>query len=383
MPTINTQLYGEMTIIPWPFETGSSEKLEWFTDRFESYNGTEDRLANVSVPAQSFELVFPVNYPLTQEFFNTSYAKLRNNLWAIPLYNEAQKTNAIPQGSTILSGSFANFDFRDSSLSLLYENENWEIVEIVSSSNNELNIDGGTVNNYTNPFIMPVRKGFVVEDVNYRNFGISSSYKINFKIDDVQEISPAVPMQYKNEDVLLEPFLIGEAVNRTISKDQDIIDFKLGPVERRSRLLNTRLSTRYSFLAKGQTEIKSFKDFLYRRQGKFRSFWYPTFEQNFKRVSSGIIVNSFNANSYSYDPTRNNIAILKKDGSWHLSEIEYSEIDSQTVQITMDSALNTNSDEIVLICYLGLNRLDTDLITMNFEGNSVISGNIQILEIGP
>jgi hypothetical protein len=171
-----------------------------------------------------------------------------------------------------------------------------------------------------------------------------------------------------------------------VQRRVDIVDYSLGPVVRRSPWLNSRYGTPYRSLLNGASEVRSYKNFLYRRSGKYRSFWMPSFENNFRLVSTGninstIVVESDSLNDWSL---RTNIAIQTIDGNWYPRVISNPvQVVGNRLQLTLSSPLNVNASNIARISFLGLYRFDADKIELRWIGNGIVETEVSILEITP
>jgi len=85
-------------------------------------------------------------------------------------------------------------------------------------------------------------------------------------------------------------------------------------------------------------------------------------------------------------PFRNHVAVLTAEGVWlcrTIIDAAPKPGDISTVELTLDSALNIAATNIRAISFLGLRRLDTDLVELNWRGNSVVTSTVNTVEIQP
>lgn len=386
MPKITTVLFGDLAFLPYQVEKPVKERMEWLTDIIPDYRGGEERIDNRSIPRYTFEYKIPLQYVKKSDVFNTLYGALRKN-WAIPIWTEAQVVGNLTALQTIIICNTQIHDLRDDSLVLIYSNSLWEVAEIQVIGSSHIQLFTGLVFSHTNAFVIPVRIGYIVEDVDINTTGREGELNLKYQVDDNLELLPEQPTQYLSKDIYFTPTLISGSLNRTLEQQQNIIEFGLGPIERRTPWLNARYGSPFFSLMEGAQEVRDFKNFCYRRVGKFREFWLPTFENDLRIKSAGIIVTTFEVEADSiidYSQQRINIAFQDLQGNWYpRGVVNYNLVDSTTVEVTIDSALNLNVDQIMIISYLGLNRLNTDRIQFNWIGNGVVISNFQVLELLP
>jgi hypothetical protein len=385
MAKITTELFGELAILPQQAETPVRETLEFLTDLMESYNGTEQRLQLRSKARQTFAYTVPVQAWNMAAAFNTEYGAIRKR-WAVPIWTEAQYVGTVAEDSPTISCNTSLYDFRDESLAMLYAGCNkWQVIEIASVEEGLLNISSD-ITGIVGAWLLPVRLGWIANTIGKPTNGHNAKSKITFEIEDTGAILETIPSQYLSNDIYYEPGLLsGDDLGRTIEKRLDENDFDLGIVERRTPWVNTRFATPYRRIIEGAEAMREYKSFLYRRAGKFRSFWLPTFEVNMRVLNTGTIVSTLVLNSDSYIDyalVRTNLAIQTTDGNWLVRTVSNPvQINATSIQVTLSSALNINAEKIARVCYLGLNRLDADRIEINWLGNGVAETEVRIVEL--
>jgi hypothetical protein len=387
MAKITTQLFGQLAIVPQQAETPVRETLEFLTDVLESYNGSEQRLQLRTKARQTYAYTIPLQAWHTAAAFNTEYGAIRKR-WAVPIWTEAQYVGNILSNAPAIVCDTTNYDLRDESLAMIYAGcDKWQVVEIASVEPGQINLLSN-VNGFVGAWLIPVRIGFISNTIDKPTNGHNGKSTLTFEIEDTSEITSDAPSQYLGNDIYYEVgFLSGDSISRTIEKRLDKNDFSLGLVERRSPWENTRFATPYRKVLDSPSEVADFKKWLYRRAGKFRSFWLPTFEVNMRVVNTGVIASTLliSADSYiDYASVRTNIAIQANDGTWYNRTVSNPlQINSSTIQLTLSSALNLDASKVSRVSYLGLNRLDADRIELNWRGAGVVESEIRILELNP
>lgn len=385
MPEINTNLFGKLPIIANAPQAPMLETLTFLTDVSISQNGSEFRQQMRSIPRTSFK--YTINSQLAEgvAIQNTIAGAIRKK-WAIPIWSEAQVVFSILQNAPFIECDTSLYDLRPNSIALIYSNCNkWEVAEI-----SQVNASGISINSpvsaYASAYLIPIRLGFVENSAERVTNGNTSSYILQFNVEDAKQLQETIPAQYKGSDIYFEPFFIKNAsVSRQIEQRQDIADFETGVVEYRTTWLNSRYGTPFSMIAQGAEEIANLKKWIGRRLGKFRNFWLPTFDYNLRIVSQDLIGSEFLAKSdyfISFATNRKHLAFQKADGNWEVREIAaVSQLDSETIKFNLTASLNLKSSEINNVSFLGLNRLNTDRFELNWIGNNTVECEFLTLEL--
>lgn len=387
MAKVTTVLYGELAIIPHQAEAPVTESYEFLTDTIQSYNGTEQGIPLRNAPRRFVSHSIPVQVLNDPALFNTVYKEIRSK-WAIPMWQETQFLGVVAAETTVILCDTISHDLRPSSLALLWQDpENWQIIEL------DLDYGGGyvmvaeasTVREFERAFIIPVRVGYANESVARDSTGNGATFQMTYNIDDLVPVVSANPASFLSFDIYFDPTLKSEGKLTTqIIKQMETVDFDLGKVVYRSPWVNTRYASMYRVLTEGAAEAQVYRNFLHRRQGKFRRFWMPTFENNLRiKETNPTVTTTLRVHRDDYDPARTHVAI-ECDGVWTahtLSGVSYP--DQVTAQFTLTPSLSKPTASINCISYLGLYRLDADKVDLNWIGGIVMSSSVKVLELTP
>jgi hypothetical protein len=135
----------------------------------------------------------------------------------------------------------------------------------------------------------------------------------------------------------------------------------------------------------GADEIRAFKSFIHRRAGKLKQFWEPTFEADLVLNQVGDLTDSIivEAGDFrAWDKKRNHIAIQDIAGNWTPFQItSVTSHSSSTHTVYLAPNVDLHSSQIALISFLGLKRLNTDLVEINWIGNNTIKSTVSVVEI--
>lgn len=385
MAKVTSILKGEINFFPYQCETPVVETLEWLTDLTKAWDGTEERYENRSFPRRSFDYKFPLSKSKTTEAFNSLYGALRED-WSFPVWTEAQFVGNISGGSTSIVCDTTNYEFKDSSLGLLFSSNGYEVIDIDEVLTNAITILGSGLTARVNTYLMPVLSGFISGNVDKFTNGFESKVELKFTSQDDNSGYINTPSQYKDEDIYYNSSVKSkDKDNRVLSMKQNLIDFKLGFVEDRTPWVNINYNSPFKVVLETPEEILEYKQFLYRRAGKYRGFWFPTSESDFRLLSTGFITDTLIVSSDSiidYTTDRINILIKRITGSGYLREItNFVQIDSERVALTISVDLNMDAIDVAHISFLGYCRSDTDRVKLNWIGGGTVKSQIKILEL--
>jgi hypothetical protein len=363
------------------------EGVQWLTDVTTSRNGKETRRKLVDQPRQDFVFSYPANNGEQRRAFNLIYGK-RGTGWMIPIWTEARYVGAVSAGVTTIPGDVSNYDFRLGEFAILWQGvDDWQIVNIQSFSSGQI-VTNTLARAFTAAWLMPLRAGFMRDNPVKKFNGRESTYEIKFQIQtNFAPTAMSAPTQFLAEDLSTEqPLLSGDQSSDSIFADLDINDEDLGIITFYAPWLNNKIARTHSREAVGAAEAIALRRWLYRRQGKYKAFWQPSFEDDLRVLSTGTITTTLivSADAYmSNNEGRKYIAVQTASG-WTLATIQTSvQLDATRVQHTLTASLGIAANAIQRVCWLGLKRLNSDRIEFNWFGQGVVRVDVPILEITP
>lgn len=320
--------WGTATLVENCIMTGATEQLQWMTELHQAYNGDEDRYMLRDAPRQSFN----INLGNGDIFRNDI-----RGLFAIPLHWCANLALA-GTGTTIeVQDLLSPMDLREG-----YALVDGQVVEILAVDNNNIEL-AEEITLSQDSVIVPLRICIIDNDA-LINAGYSRlGYSITFNVlaEDSPYFVSSADAQYKNDDVVLTPILAqSNSIDINVTQHQNIVDNYVGGFQYYTHHDKARHSLPQTYLPKNRQELSDFREFLFRRCGRYRQFWMP---QPFKR---GEIATD--------------MASRLKDGTW------------QTGVAT------TNLD---YTCPLALYRFDNDTISIEYLGNNVARSTAVLYEI--
>lgn len=385
MAKITTSL-GEFALLPYFAMIGSRESIEFLTQVLEAYDNTEERIKLRVLPRQSLSYVYPIGRSRMANAFNVEYGAIRKN-WAIPMWAEWQLVGEVLTSASSILCDTVQFDLRPNSLALLYTSDSvWQIVEISTITATQINVSN-SLNHQLGCRLIPLRIGRIDGDISKSINDIFSSDQIQYLIDQGQDISPITPQQYLGNDIYFTcPLLQGDVIQKSIIQRDDMVDMDLGIISHINPWAHSRYKWSLRTVLNNPFKIREYRDFLYRRSGKFRPFWMPTFERNLRLVTTGNITTTIVIKNDGYnDWTRRvNISIQKQDGTWTTNTLSSPTIVAlNNIQLTLGTSLGYDASLIRNICYLGLYRLDNDSVDLNWLKSRTVESTVNIIELTP
>ncbi|MHA3059667.1 hypothetical protein ACX1N5_01585 [Acinetobacter sp. ANC 4636] len=378
---VNTNLYGDLILLTTPVLVGANESISFKTDIFEASDGTEQRTPLKDKARQTLSFSSLSMRQAVAQQFNVQWGGIRQH-WAVPLYQERQFVGDVSSDFIVCNTHI--YDFRDNSLALLKNDTDLQLVEILEVQTTGLQLS--EVTTFKNAKLYPVRVCFISGDITRNISGIHASMSVDFIVVDEPVIEPDEPAQFLGDDLYFFNLTYsGDSMQATISQQQNLLDNGMGEIYQSTDWNFARYSKQYRAVLKGQQQVRDYKNFLFRRQGRYRPFWLPTYESNLRSKSMGTVTTTLvvEANQYKQLADQRQHIAIKSNGIWTAHTITASSLtSSSTVQMMISPALNKAASTIQRISYLGLHRLDADSITLNYQGAGIAEVAVPILELG-
>ena len=184
---------------------------------------------------------------------------------------------------------------------------------------------------------------------------------------------------YQGEDIYFKPLLLdGDSLEMTLTQHQNIVDNDVGGFQQFTHWKKPRYLKPFKSLLKGWDQYTEYRQFLFRRMGRYQAFWMPLYEKHLNILNTGNISTSLSTNTkYVLEADRKHIAVKRKNGTWTAHEITAKTGGS----LTVSPAINAHRNDIQTICYLGLHRFDADQIEFQFLGAQITQVTVPIVEL--
>lgn len=378
-------------------EAPAKETLEWLTDVLIAKDGTEDRSPRRLNPRRTLNLSYPVGHTAQQKMFNDLYGA-RTEEWLVPDWTRARLYGAIPAGQSGLHLTIdpVEFIFNDYSLLLIWESSTkWQLVSAYQTFSSTLAISSEPGQAFDSAWLIPVFPARMTTNPSKRFNGSSAGYSVTWEITEpaVLDARPflssvaIVPPQFLGNDIYYEPGLLnGDSTDESLVGQFDLHDSELGPVSYFAPWTYSRLGRTHRSITDDYIESWTLLQFIYRRQGRFKPFWQPSFESDLRLTSTGTLTTSIRVQDDNYqlrNLERTHFAIETAAG-WQARTITgVTDLGGGEIQLTFSGSLAIAANDVRRVCWLGLKRLDTDRIELSWIGNGVCSSEARILEISP
>jgi hypothetical protein len=384
MAVINSGVFGNLAFLPFEAQTPIVERFEFLTDVIESRDGTEERIELRIEPRQFFEYSVPLQYIKKADAFNTLYGGLRLD-WALPIWSEGQFVGNLTASQTVINCDTTLHDLEAPGLALLFNNsQDFEAVEITSKTDTSITISTD-ISARNGAYLIPIKEAVVMGSPSQATNGFESVLKITFQVKNATIISGTIPTQFSGDDIYFDAGIMrGSSLEKVLDMRQDVADFGIAKPSFSSPWLNPKYRTPYNFNVKDAEEVRALKEWIFRRAGKYRPFWLPTFEDDLRIESTGAITSTLqiaNNSTLDFALRRENIAFLDSAGDWHVRTITDFTPSGSSVILTLDTDLNLDASDIMTTSFIGLNRCDTDRFELRWIGNHIVECQVGIVEL--
>ena len=368
---------------------GLVEKLAWLTDVMTSNDGSEQRMQLRRYPNQVYSGTSYVP-PRQRQLMRSLLYGWRSNTWAVPISGEAGRLTAstLPS-SPIISADTSYAQYKIGGLCLLYASPTkYSLFEIEA-------FDGTSITATENinrifaidSLVMPMVSADLQSSPTRMLTGFTDTLEAEFRAAELFPITTVPsPVQYLGEDTYFGEQLteVGDTqLPEVYTAREDLVDYGVGKYQSFSPWLDTKIKRTISFGFRNRQEIWGYRQWLYRRSGKLRPFWMPTFEDDFAVVDDGPIFDTIlarNDGQFTYASDRKHIAVLKVDGTWLPREIIAFAADGFNVALTVESLQGLPVQSIRCISYLDLKRLATDSVTIEWQGNDTATSTVTVVD---
>jgi len=384
-----------IVLFPYLYKPNMIEMLEWKTSILKSRNGTEQRIKVRQAPRQVLSIETFVGKDEFIRAGNLFYG-WRKRDWATPLWTEQRHiTSYASTDDLTIYVDTQNGDFFQEGFALIYQNpRSFDVFQISTMTSSSLTMTQGIQNDYDlNSIVVPVKICRMVSNPTRATTGWNAQIKTVFESLTNYDTPAGVasPVQFNGLDVILESQfeMLKTNHNQPVKYEHriDVTDYGTGVVKYAAPHTYTELVRTVRFFVEDLDNIWDFKKFLHRRAGKVRPFWLPTFEPDFKVTSIGALGPSFLVEDYwhsgqSYQ--RVHIIVFLNSGSYFFRTIIGADVTaSEETEITVDSSMGVDANDIDYISYMGQTRFDTDKIKIKWLQDFKIIADIPTREIKP
>lgn len=378
------------TLIDNFIQVGSNETLLWNTDIQIAYNGTEHRSAKRFYPRHEFTYQIPFQSDRKRSIENSIYGSMETDHLVPHFINSYATNGTVASNATTISFTGVNprsLGFYTNGFAYIYNNTSYSIVTVSNVSHNTLTFTGHSTS-ITSANVCPLHVCYLKDSPVFSYGSTTANLRATYVSKDSNipsEFGGGNPSTFLSNDVYsISNYIPTESIDKSFSKKIDTINNEISNnVYTVSGYTNTRISYIHRTVIRDRQELLNFLNFLYRRQGRFRSFWLPSFQDDIDIVNTGTITTTLTIRNDSYTDFSNRTHIgLLIQGTWNFITVSNIASSGSLVNLTIPN-INTNVNNIEIASFLGLYRLDTDRVELNYLGNNVITCSLNIVELQP
>lgn len=381
-------------IIGWPFNVDWSqsviETLAWATDILRSPTGAEQRRALRLAPRRGFSALYKLQGRERQLLESLLVGWGARN-FAVPLPWDVQwLATEIEAETSRVPCDTVGFDFEEGGLVMLYIDAfHWEVAQIAVIDGTGLDTERPLQNAWRRGTkIYPVRSAnLVAQPELLRYHDQASEFEISFTVLDVCDWPAAMPAaEYDGYPVLeTRP---EESRELTHSFARLLLELDNGSnAPRRTDTADRGFDLReHRELVEGVEAQDAFRQLLYALRGRQVPLWVPTWASDFTlnaivTVSATVlqVENVGFARFVNGRPERSRIRIELLDGTtWYRTITGAAELNDDAEQLQIDTSLGQQvaPEQVRLISYLVLCRLDSDAVEIEHETDTVARSNL-------
>lgn len=378
-------------IFPFPpnYRDEITESLEWKSDIIRSRSGHEQRRAIRTKPRRQFEYSYTLGKEDNQRLQNILWG-WQNRVFALPVWTDKLiTTSPINIGDIVINLDTTNFSYKAGDSLILYKDaDDFEVAEILSIGSTITLVRAVTKNWPTNSKVFPIIEAHMPVSSPVKRLTGSVTEGVATFITDPSVVDPYIPtggsfVSYDGLEIItIQPNWINDLDN-TFEFPFDTLDYESGSVQWQSSedySFNTR---RYSWLLKNRQAIKEFRQFLGRRRGMVKTFWVPTWTEDFTVVqtvgagdSSIVVQDNGYADLIKANPAHNRIMIRLTNGITYYRKINDAIIGpgNKQITLTLDNSLGVSYtvDKFIAIHMIDRCRLATDKVSLQWKTNSTV-----------
>ena len=387
--TVDVDITGKRVVV-WPFvpQNGLTESIEFKTDIIKTKTA-EQRISKRINPRVSYA----ADYFLTANEFSrikAMMAKWGFRQFGLPVWPEMRKVGVVHAGSTSLAIDTTKSAYEVGGLVILHDKSTkFETVEIESIEAGALNFTLQTVNDYENAVAMPVVFAYLSGEVEVsRRHAEYPQASATFKATDTVDIASDVGLtQLRGIDVYLDRRTVRSNISEKLFTDCDVLDGETGVIVMAPIRDFPEHEQTISRTFTKRDDLWSFKQWLYTKRGKQKTFFLPSWNQDITATtdlltaSTSIVIKSI---GYSLYYESKDLMIVTTSGDIYFYIVS-SAIDNgdgtETLYLTSQVGADISRHEIKVACFLSHVRFDADRIELSYGAGGTVTVSIPVREV--
>lgn len=405
--------------------TRITEKIEYLTDIITAYDGHEQRIKLRQLPRYSYSYDYDAMNGYQAQWLRGQTRMRQSDMWYIPMWHcpAYLKEDFVEHGKMLYIDNEYMYNFRNCDyIEIFFTDDFTHTANIVREVNSY--VDGGIrlkkkidIRLYTeNTFIYPLKQcsttptdsiKYIYSEGNSESLNFEVIQKeskthvpdnfVNYYVTNIEHYNPFnIPETYNGREIFITtPQWVGDDChNLTVTKNAQRMDNTTGFYVYDLRNNKSYDSHTTTFLLYGQARINNMKKFFERVCGRYKSFYMPTWVNDFQvdrdlHEDDNFIYTEFNSLYQYYVGNGRNKSVIIFTRDWNalvfdIMAYSYENIGDNTYgKLVFDRNLgiNCSKEDVVLVCYLNLVRLDSDELVINYESNFVANTTLVTKEV--
>ena len=391
-----------IVLLPFLFEAGVEETLEFLTTVIESLDGHEQRIARRKNPRQSFVVDYVLD-GIDRQRLQTFLFDWQDKIFGLPLAHEQLLlTSPVSIGATsypVVGAS--DVDFRIGGFAaVIQDSVVFDVIEITAKTDTLLTAASGSLNAYSaGTKIMPLRTAYLTAPVRTLREQVNiETFRANFEVTDndtgalVGDTTPGGWSIYASRVLfddcnVLEGSTMGTGLQRRVYK----IESKFGKTTLSSIWDRNKRLSQKGFVARSRAEILSLRKLFVALRGRQKAFWIPTFIEDLSPAADlqiGVLTMDIVSVGYvRFVKDRLPLTVFRihfADGAALERIVQSSAVVSASVErLTLDQAWPANRTiaEITRIEWFELVRFDSDSLKLRYPRIGLAKANMPVIRV--
>lgn len=395
-------VYGSRIVV-FPFLPDWSDtvvdELAWLTTVERAYAGDEQRRGLREIPRKTQEMTVTVRSPHEAQYLENAVFGWQARQFAVPVVTESSRLTANASlGSVSVSMETTDRGFYPGQYLLIFNGLNaYESVEIAAVNPGSIALVRPLANAWpVGTLALPTELahlGNAQDIIRLSDYYLSARLEWSFAVSASAANTPSAvaALNYRGQEVwLTRP---DWSVTPSFTYENDFLSYgdgDMGVLQWRETGATPSIVRQHRWQLKNRSEARAFREFLARRAGRRVPCWVPTWTTDFFMVgtatstSSSIWVIDNGYRSFSAgSEVRQDIAIFLKGSSTPILRRILLVVDNfnGTVALNLDSPIGQSFavDDVSRICFIGLFRLGSDSISVQWLSDTVASVTLNLV----
>lgn len=380
------------------FNADVTETLEWRSDILRTFDGNEQRRAVRTKARRYFEYKYTLT-SLDQQMLQSMLWGWQNRAFMLPIWTDKRKlTQAQSIGNTTLFIDPTNYSFVAGGSAIIMQSPtNYEVVQLLTVTPTVTTARGLEKSWPIGTAVYPIVPGYMRESVpvlRYTDNAMDGSLSFVTSADVVDPYTPdsTAPITYDGIEVTTTQPNWRDNIDTTFDYKFSLVDMQSGTIASIPHDTYSRNTRKYSWLLGSRAEILDFRKFLGRRKGQVKTFWVPSWTQDFTVVAniaasdtSILFTDNLFRQMIGVNTAHNRIMFRMKTGQVFYRRITDVQIalDGVSTSVSIDTPLGTafTIAQVKSVHMLNLCRLATDKIDIVWKSNNVATVDTTLMTV--